>query len=1146
MARKFKTFVDLPERQKLVHERVWDSSLSSIAKMHLGRLNTLYDQGIKFYHHWDFQKYYTAELRIFNDDISIQLFPADSFYFEFFTTGNPVVTGMVGSPPVSSAKAACVGVNVALQMNAMTVTPQINTGERNYDGTKISQVGRPYQVQLINEPVKFVPSTPPTGVFGRQKYPQVLYESYAPMHSHTGIYTNSLTVGWSFPGSYDHICQDWPNLESGFGTYQHKLSPVGISFSPVQLGFELNTSLEGLAPLNSWNLRDIGFDIPFMYGYSASQVEIAYLNGPTNGASGTYDWPRKNGLIVVNDPLWGTRTFALCIDAFSQFSVFPISEGEIGPTTGTGIQNVQNSLVKSQGPMLPGWCYQMSQTFMTFYPGSGDPTGNQHFPEISWSVHPSGLRACAVVTQQVTPTFDTSYINSSSGTTFNSSFTQQQCGVESRDGYPSGPTGTRYQYGTGLVEVTLTVTLTGVDPGDYTFDATVATLRQPTTSKYCPLLAGYSYIDIQDTCSAGDLIVVDVERWYRPSMVRSIALSFPTAPSNYDTGTLEFDPVPPSLTYWNAWNASANGTAPYWKANTEIGSAYLTLPVWTTYNWNGSGMTEGQFPAGGIIIGGNMVPGLFPAGPVTVTPVLFYWDDSRRTVYSVKNYGPAWGGDVSFTEINSFPGFPSGVKSDNNDLYFGLGFSPTTVIVTSPSLESVGYTDNNGGPPNSPFAAVAVFGPAGSSQQSFYPQVAPPLFSDYSSVILDFDIPTVSFALKLTTWQSACKLLPMPAQPGQAHSFHHSVAIYVKNKLVKQLFPETMSTGNQDAAILALKYPFRDLIGSEYSMIPLNDSTTWGTSAVPGVSTADLASVRAQIAHLNGIVLNSSPATPTLSQAFADWWGALMVYRPPVYLILAAAPSFAWYMYSDLVQNSIHKSPWSTFFVHPNGTWAFFDQSIIYNPYGHVNDAPFPSYDVSVGPPSLVGPSHTTLSGGGGSNGAPAYSFVQTITHRYPQGTGTNFQALWTAFTALEPFEHCIFDWVHLQFTMGDGTTQSVDTSFLQLYNDAVAAIDPNNILDTFNPLTYALMRTTFTPYFTGYYWAHEVVGVFTPAVGQWGYQCAWLGANNFNVGETDPQSITGFSSVDGTRWNFMSLARINTGAYTQPFTFSSCTLVDS
>src|SRR5208282_2835491 len=105
---------------------------------------------------------------------------SDSFYFEFFTTGNPVVTGL-NSFSTQSAKAACVGVQVNLLMGGMSVQPKLNTGQRNYDGTKISLVARPFQVQLINEPVKFVPSDPPVVVLGnREKYPQALYESYAP------------------------------------------------------------------------------------------------------------------------------------------------------------------------------------------------------------------------------------------------------------------------------------------------------------------------------------------------------------------------------------------------------------------------------------------------------------------------------------------------------------------------------------------------------------------------------------------------------------------------------------------------------------------------------------------------------------------------------------------------------------------------------------------------------------------------------------------------------------------------------------------------------------------------------------------------------------------------------------------------------
>ena len=1034
------TTSSMKAHRKTVHKVLWDSGLSSIAGKYLGRLNELYAQGTRFYHHWDTQKFYTAELRIMNDDIRIQLFPADSFYFEFFTTGKPIVTG-VNAFSTPSTKAACVGVEVSMFMNSISVSPKIQTGERNYDGTKISQVGRPYQVQLIDEPARFVPSQPPDNVLGRTKYPQVMYGTYAPMHPFTGIYANSATIGFNLEGYFDSWYSGWYSHQTLYALVTYNGGTVAQS----QLYYNVP---EAATPLNAWNLRDIGFDIPWMFGDGDAQVEIALLNGPSNGAGGTYDWPRSNGIIQIHDDEWGDRQFALSIDAFSQFTVFPTGAIDMPPNG--SIQNVDNTQCQSQGPMLPAWAYQMSETFMAYYAAnmSGvDPTGNLHFPDIQWKVHPTGLRACAVVHQQIEAIVDNGFVKPSYLTSFNSPNFETMMGQESRDGVATGPGGAnyhRYQYGTGLVEVTLSIQLTGPDPADYIFNATVATYRQPTSCKYAALLADYAHMDIANTCSIGELIVVDVERWYRPGPIRAPAQK----------------------------------------------SSFLTT----------GGIGTVTCAAGGVA---QMSGGGF--SPETYMSFWNPWDDTRRVLYSVKNYGDtsnsnfSWDEDI-FVEVASYPGMPSGVMDDSVDTSWNSQ-TATYELFNGFVNTTFGYTNSE------PIDADILF-------PSWHSSIV-------TAQIMAFDLTTLSFAFKVTTFESCTRLTAVPGDQGNAHKFHQSVAIVTFNNIAKQLFPTTMPASAQAAATSRFTQTFRQtyMQGNGWTLIELGDTTTWGLGG-------DYDNIRINIALENDILTNATYAsTYPVGQAAVDFWMALNTFDTPAIMVLMTTPQFAWNMYSDLVQNSIIKHPWTTFFVHPNGTWAFFDQSIVYNRLGHVFDGDNFSWPLD-------------NSYKGHLNSAKFATPKQFFTD------------IWNAFTALNPLEHCIFDWVHFEFTLSDGSAKSIDTNFLTLYNNAVLALDPDNVLDTFTQLdpSYSDFKATFTPYFNGYFYSNEAAGGGSahPDAGYWGFTIAHpMASGNFNVDQTRYLFSPGNGQF-GQRWNFFSLARVTSSSYTQAYTFSSCTLIDS
>jgi hypothetical protein len=957
------------------HLYLGDLGLSPLVRGFFAKLETAYDAGIKHFHHWNIGKWWRAELWMNKEDLTVRIFPRDSFLFEFFTTGYPVSSGSITAPGFgtrTTVKAACIGVDVELDMNAIQITPRINKGMRSVDGTQLSVVQRPFQIQLINEPVCYPIKTE---AFGRPKYHKALYRSYAPLHSHTGVHITS--YNWGLP-------------DANYGS----LGPPLTFFTADPYGHT------GAAqPLDSFNLRDVGFDVPFMQGDRDNPVQFGLLN------DGTVDWPRSTGVMTVTDPTWGTREFAIYIDAFSQFSTFPT--GDIGAPNGS-IQNVQASHTRTVKPTLPGWVYQMASRFIDYYAAHSDP-GLTAFAEIDWKVHPDGTKACAVVYSRVGPAvWDTTYFTALSAYPALSSLgALARCGLNSGDN-----TNPRYVYGTGLLEVTISITLTGPDPNDYTFTVSDAVaIRDPNTADYCTLLAGYTYHDIPNTTGGfyakrGDMCVWDIERYYR------------------------YGPIDP----------------------------YYSLS--------------------------NLLSGV-------VLSSIYTEDDTKRTLYSLKNL-------TSNQELQTLPGFPSGVISNIPEPYNG-NIWPQDQFDTNWSLLQTQF--------------------------------------------LDFNMETLSYVMKLTVQlpsqdhDSGVQFLfnnnqlnagsagPELKEP-RAIS-HTSVAVYTFNQLRKQLFPNTMPLEAQvvSKAALANDFRFSYVLGAQWIFMPLQDNPDWTVTSWPlhpDWATNDMLALRdvctkQQISSMTHIDPQSAalwtskwdqidPPTSggTLQNHYKViyWWLAHAVHALPTQLAYVLTPMPGWYMYSDLIMGAMHKGPWSTFFVHPNGTWAFFDQSIIYNPQGvyrsYPGDISFVSYD--------------TID-----------NFDQT------------------------KLEHCIFDWVHFEFTGSHGNKVSKDTSFLALYNDAILQGQKEKTIvpgETFTPMTYAMMQATFS--------APAVV----PIVEISGVEMNWpQDATTYGLTDRLFQNATSgihFHGIGGGALRALTTQSLWTSIAGSPasnayhITFSSCLLIDS
>jgi hypothetical protein len=231
----------------------------------------------------------------------------------------------------------------------------------------------------------------------------------------------------------------------------------------------------------------------------------------------------------VTHPTFGHREFAIYVDAFDQFFVFPTSGiGALNASDPT-LQNVDPSLVQQAHIDWPDWVFRKSERFMDFFFAHAGSVGEVEFPEYDWKSHPDGTKFCAVVFERQEALFDSAYyaVNQGASPLTESAFNAYRdvsTSVSARHMGTFDPTNlpTRYCIGTGLLEVTIGIALTGPSLGDYSVVGTVNEIRRPTESPYCSFLAGYTWYDVPDgaggyIANRGDLCALDIERYYRVS-----------------------------------------------------------------------------------------------------------------------------------------------------------------------------------------------------------------------------------------------------------------------------------------------------------------------------------------------------------------------------------------------------------------------------------------------------------------------------------------------------------------------------------------------------------------------------------------------------------------------------------------------------
>lgn len=387
-------------------------------------------------------------------------------YFEFFASGKPVITETVTDPVsgvLTQFKPVTVGVGLSTKNGVSATDPQILGGKRTTKTATVSALGQEHQANLANEPNSLL--TKGTEKPG-SSFPRLLYESWAPMHSNTLIFTRH------------------------------------FSRQATSGGFASNLE------------RDVTYDVSFGTSTGKSFIRYAYLFGAS-------DWPRATGIQKVVDATWGTREFAIYVDASSQFWVFPTS---VIPAGGRGpavpADDIDPKYVKGTARSFPSWAFHAAAQFKTTY-ASGGLAATEELPEIDWKLHPDGTKACAVVWKRVPLAYDAAYfaglVAGANDPAAAFATTESTSGYAQTQGLLYPADNVRYLLAPGLLESTIVIHLTGPDPENFTLSGATSVVRDPETCAFGTVVAGYTWHDVPDAAARGDLCVLDIEAYWNPA-----------------------------------------------------------------------------------------------------------------------------------------------------------------------------------------------------------------------------------------------------------------------------------------------------------------------------------------------------------------------------------------------------------------------------------------------------------------------------------------------------------------------------------------------------------------------------------------------------------------------------------------------------
>lgn len=450
-----------------------------------------YALGRKFYTHEYVIDVAFVSIKFFGRLVHIRIMPADMFYFEFASSSNPVKAQNFTQETLLFNVYLGVHVKVAVMMiqGQMVAKSKISLQRRSTNTSDTSINLRPYQIELLNEPVEY---PFPTEKIDRKRYYNEVYGSWAPGNPHTGVHLRNIGLG-----------------AAGWLGYRN--------------------------PLSQHQIRDIGFDVPYSDSSNFDPIRNVFIR--TNA-----DYPRASAKQIVKSEMWGNREYGIFCDAFNQFHVFLTKRVTPTDPEDPYAQNVDNLYVRKLTPTLPSWCHINTQkvkdqtiTYLT------DGSWQVDWPELDWKFDHEGKRACTIAYERQAFIYDSALFDGplsvGAGDPFTAAefntFCQDSLGIQYRHQatVSYNYNNTRYHLAPGIVEVTITITTTGAQDWDFEAAIEVREVRRPTTSKYCPMFVGYVWHDapfgalvakdkegkiVKDERIAkiGDLVAMDIERYY--------------------------------------------------------------------------------------------------------------------------------------------------------------------------------------------------------------------------------------------------------------------------------------------------------------------------------------------------------------------------------------------------------------------------------------------------------------------------------------------------------------------------------------------------------------------------------------------------------------------------------------------------------
>jgi hypothetical protein len=266
------------------------------------------------------------------------------------------------------------------------------------------------------------------------------------------------------------------------------------------------------------------------------------------------------------------------------------------------------------------------------------------------------------------------------------------------------------------------------------------------------------------------------------------------------------------------------------------------------------------------------------------------------------------------------------------------------------------------------------------------------------SRVIRADIGTLSFVFAASVIEHRTNT--NVTTPVRMEVSHPAAQVVTFNKPAALLFPDGVPQAQRDLLTTYCGLDARaDMLAQPvtWTFIANNDLRQW----------ADFPNLREYEANAHGLKTDAVAAPSTAVLNFFDY-GMTALDRASArstLLAMTQTPRFGWFVYADEIIYRIGITPRSTFYVHPNGSWWFYDQHQIYNGYGIPLSGAFDKF------------------------------VIDWINTGY--------------------LEHVIYDHVHLENAKG-----SLETSFMDLYNAGVAKLDPPTSTEgTFQAVSKASAR---------------------------------------------------------------------------------------